>query len=213
MTDVRPPFEKTEYEWAGAGHAHNHGVLIPPLRRILGEGLGRRLIDLGCGNGSLTAVLAARGFATTGLDLAVSGIRNAQAAYPDTRFLEHDITEPLPSALHGEFDVALAAEVIEHLYLPRRLFQRATEALGPGGVLVVTTPYHGWLKNVALAVTGKLDHHYRPGWDHGHIKFFSRATLAAMADECRFDVLEFHRVGRIPPLAMSMIVVAEKRAE
>jgi 2-polyprenyl-3-methyl-5-hydroxy-6-metoxy-1,4-benzoquinol methylase len=204
--------ERTEYEWSGAGHAHNHSVLVPALRQILGSGDGRALIDLGCGNGSLTAVLHEDGFATTGLDLAVSGIRHAQTANPDLGFREHDITEPLPTDLHGGFDVALAAEVIEHLFLPRRLFSRATEALKPGGTLVITTPYHGWLKNVALAMTNKLDGHFAPGWDYGHIKFFSRATLTAMADECGFDTAGFHRVGRIPPLAMSMILVAQKRA-
>ena len=210
MTGTTPSAERTEYEWQGGGHAHNHGVLIPSLRGVLGQGRGRRLVDLGCGNGSLTAVLADDGFETAGLDLAVSGIRHAQAEHPELRFLEHDISEPLPRELHGDFDVALAAEVIEHLFLPRQLFRRASEALVPGGVLVVTTPYHGWLKNVALAVTNRLDRHFGPGWDYGHIKFFSPATLTAMAVECGFEVKAVHRVGRIPPLAMSMILVARK---
>ena len=36
---------------------------------------------------------------------------------------------------------------------PCRLFERAGETLRPGGSLLLTTPYHGYFKNLALAVT------------------------------------------------------------
>jgi hypothetical protein len=38
--------------------------------------------------------------------------------------------------------------------------------------LIITTPYHGYLKNIALSVSVKFDHHVNPLWDGGHIKFF-----------------------------------------
>lgn len=211
-TSGRPAIsgERSEYEWDGAGHAHNHRVLLPALERVLGRADERRLVDLGCGNGALTATLAKRGFRTVGVDMAASGIGHAQSAHAELEFAEHDLSQPLPASLRNGFDVALAAEVIEHLFLPRALFHRAHEALQPGGTLIVTTPYHGWLKNLALAATNKFDHHWSPGWDYGHIKFFSRATLTAMSDECGFHVESFHRVGRIPPLAMSMILVLRR---
>jgi 2-polyprenyl-6-hydroxyphenyl methylase/3-demethylubiquinone-9 3-methyltransferase len=219
MPDLRPPVlrrdalseARNEYRWDAAGHAHNHRVLLPALEAILGAGENQHLIDLGCGNGSLTAALARQGFNTVGIDMAVSGIGHAQISHPELQFLEHDLGMPLPEPTRDRFDVAIATEVIEHLFLPRSLFQRADEALRPGGMFVITTPYHGWLKNVALSVTNKLDRHWSPGWDYGHIKFFSQATLTMMATECGFIVESFHRVGRVPPLAMSMILVAEKR--
>lgn len=203
---------RTEYEWHGAGHAHNHKVLLPKLQEVLGFGAGKRLIDLGCGNGSMTAAFADRSYRTVGVDIAASGVRHAQQAHPDLEFLAHDLGEPLPRRLHQRFDVALSAEVIEHLLLPRSLFRRADEALKPGGRLVITTPYHGWLKNLALAVTNKFDGHWSPGWDYGHVKFFSRATLIEMTNECGFTVESVHRVGRIPALAMSMVLVARKQS-
>jgi 2-polyprenyl-6-hydroxyphenyl methylase/3-demethylubiquinone-9 3-methyltransferase len=75
---------------------------------------------------------------------------------------------------------------------------------------VLSTPYHGYLKNLALAVSGKMDAHFTALWDHGHIKFWSRATLATLLREAGFSRVEFLRVGRIPPLAKSMIAVARK---
>ena len=45
---------------------------------------------------------------------------------------------------------------------------------------MVTTPYNGYLKNVALAVSGSMDRHWTVLWDGGHIKFWSQKTLAAL---------------------------------
>lgn len=203
---------RTEYEWTSGGHAHNHQFLMPDLDKILGDGCGLSLIDLGCGNGSLTAVYADHGYRTVGVDVAGTGIQHAQKTRPDLDFRAHDVGLALPNDLRRRFDVALSIEVIEHLYLPRELFRRADEALAPHGRLVISTPYHGYVKNLALAATNKFDHHWRPGWDYGHVKFFSKKSLQAIALECGYKMESFHRVGRIPPLAMSMIGVFRKRS-
>lgn len=202
-----------EYQWTDTGHTHIHAKLLPALLEVLGPSARRSLIDLGCGNGSLTGAMASRGFSAVGVDVTGAGIEMARSGNPSIPFTKHDLQRPLPDHLRGNFDVALSAEVIEHMYLPRELFHRADEALKPGGLLVLTTPYHGWLKNVALAVTNKFDHHWSPGWDFGHVKFFSVKTLSAMASECDFEVDLIRRVGRIPPLAMTMIAIARRSNE
>jgi 2-polyprenyl-3-methyl-5-hydroxy-6-metoxy-1,4-benzoquinol methylase len=201
-----------EYAWESSRPAHNHSYLLPALLDVLGPASGRTLLDVGCGNGALTAKLAEQGFACTGLEHAQSGLKQASASFPDVTFDEHDVNEPLPVQLRGRFDVVLAAEVIEHLFLPRSLFARAEEALAPGGTLVVTTPFHGYLKNLALAVANKYDHHWRPGWDYGHIKFFSRKTLGVMAADMGWRPVDWKLIGRIPQLAKTMILVAERRS-
>jgi len=80
------------------------------------------------------------------------------------------------------------------------------------GGAIVSTPYHGYLKNLALAVTGKMDAHFTALWDHGHIKFWSIPTLTTLLTEAGFENVRFRRVGRIPALAKSMIAVAHKKA-
>lgn len=80
----------------------------------------------------------------------------------------------------------------------------------PGGRAIVSTPYHGYLKNLAIALSGKFDRHFTALWDHGHIKFWSRHTLTMLLAEAGFNVVDFDRVGRIPALAKSMILVAQR---
>jgi len=62
----------------------------------------------------------------------------------------------LPYAeLHNSFDVVISVEVIEHLFYPRELVKAAKQCLKPNGCLIITTPYHGYFKNLVLAISGK----------------------------------------------------------
>lgn len=199
-----------EYEYDEAAPIHSHAILVPAILGALGPSAGRSLLDVGCGNGALTERMADAGFKATGLESSASGVAVASDAYPAIDFVQHDVDDPLPDELRGRFDVVVSAEVIEHLLLPRHLFARAAEAVKPGGRLVLTTPYHGYWKNLALALTNSFDHHWRPSWDYGHVKFFSQATLGAMATEMGWRPVAWHRVGRIPQLAKTMVLVAER---
>jgi len=49
-------------------------------------------------------------------------------------------------------------------------------------------------------------------WDGGHIKFWSRNTLHQLLSEAGFERIDSMRVGRIPPLAKSIIALARKPA-
>ena len=75
---------------------------------------------------------------------------------------------------------------------------------------IISTPYHGYWKNLALALSGRMDAHFTALWDHGHIKFWSRRTLGDLLREAGFVDIRFWRVGRVPALAKSMIVMARK---
>ena len=101
-------------------------------------------------------------------------------------------------------------EVVEHVYAPRQFAKRVYDLLEPGGVAVISTPYHGYLKNLAIALLDKSDWHHTALWDHGDIKFWSIKTLGQLLAEAGFAEIKFLRVGRIPVLAKSMIAVARK---
>ena len=84
------------------------------------------------------------------------------------------------------------------------------ELCEPGALAIVSTPYHGYWKNLALSlVPGVWDRHHHPLSDHGHIKFWSMRTLRALLLHAGFKAVRFDRAGRIPALAKSMIAVAQ----
>ncbi len=104
----------------------------------------------------------------------------------------------------------VSLEVVEHVYAPRDYARCVFDLLEPGGYALISTPYHGYLKNLAMALTGKLDAHFTALWDHGHIKFWSRSTITQLLSESGLRVDRIDRVGRVPQLAKSMLVVARK---
>jgi 2-polyprenyl-6-hydroxyphenyl methylase/3-demethylubiquinone-9 3-methyltransferase len=202
------------YQYSSAGLGHAHAYLLPTVERILNghfeeTGTSRRLFDLGCGNGSVAAHLAAKGYEVVGVDTSTEGVEQANRAFPHLTIEQGSAYDDLESR-YGTFPAAISLEVVEHVYAPRQFARTLWNLLEPGGIAIVSTPFHGYLKNLAVAVTNSFDRHVNPLWDHGHIKFWSRKTLALLLTEAGFVDIVFHRVGRIPALAKSMIAVARK---
>ncbi len=196
------------YRYSGGELNVSHRYLLPAVIDILNDVAGkedRRIFELGCGNGAVANKLTDRGFDVTGVDPSSQAIHYAKTCYPSLKIFQDSAYEDLP-ARYGKYPTVLSLEV----YFPRKFASVVYDLLVPGGTAVISTPYHGYLKNVLLSVSGKMDSHFTALWDHGHIKFWSVKTLQSLLDEAGFDDVSFIRVGRIPSLAKSMIAIAKK---
>jgi 2-polyprenyl-3-methyl-5-hydroxy-6-metoxy-1,4-benzoquinol methylase len=170
-----------------------------------------RVLDVGCGNGVACGEFIRRGCKVVGIDLSQEGISLARRTYPGTRFEILAADEQILDRLQEPaFDLVISTEVVEHLYAPRRWAVGCFNALKPGGQLICTTPYHGYLKNLVLSLLGKWDTHLNPLWEGGHIKLWSRRTLACLLSQAGFTELTFQGTGRLPYLWMTMIMSAHK---
>jgi|SRR6185503_13122012 2-polyprenyl-6-hydroxyphenyl methylase/3-demethylubiquinone-9 3-methyltransferase len=191
----------------------SHDYLVPSLLEILGSlpmpQNRKHIFELGCGNGAVADVLTRHGYQLTGVDVSVQGIQQAQRRHPHLSLQPGSAYDRL-AGTYGRFPVVLSLEVVEHLYDPRAFARTLFSLVEPSGTAIVSTPYHGYWKNLAMALTGRLDHHFTALWDHGHIKFWSMATLRQLLHESGFHSITFRRVGRVPALAKSMIAVATK---
>ena len=199
-------------EYASASPFKHHRSIVPAVLGLL-EDLppGGKVLDAGCGNGVLAGQMIARGFAVTGLDISESGIKICKQSYPGGTFHAASLCDPGVRAITGDgYDAVIAVEVIEHVYAPDRMLANCRAVLRDGGVLVITAPYHGYLKNAVLALSGRMDQHLQPGRTGGHIKFWSRRTLPAALKAAGFEVVRFRGYGRIPYLWKSMIYKAVK---
>ncbi len=206
------PVTVPEYGYKTANAPHTYRILMPQIERLMPRPVeGLRMLDIGCGNGFNAGHFLAQGVKVVGIDPSEKGIAFARQAHPTGRFERLEIRDDILEAL-GEppFDVALSTEVIEHIYAPRDWARCAFNCLRPGGRLICTTPYHGYLKNVLIALTGKFDWHVKPLWDGGHIKFWSRATLSQLLTEAGFINLRFRGAGRAPYLWMSMVISVDR---
>jgi 2-polyprenyl-3-methyl-5-hydroxy-6-metoxy-1,4-benzoquinol methylase len=121
------------------------------------------------------------------------------------------VYDDLAGLFGTQFDAVVSLEVIEHLFDPRTFVARVRECLRPGGRFILSTPYHGYVKNLLIALCGHFDAHVDPLWIGGHVKFFSRRTLTALLSEQGFHVDSFIGAGRLPGLWKSMILTCTPR--
>ena len=187
---------------------HSHAYLLPAVGVALGELAPNSVFDLGCGNGAVAKHLADR-YRVVGIDTWEDGIAEANAAFPELRLDVGSAYDDLAER-YGQFDAVVSLEVVEHLIDPKLCVRRMFNLVRPGGGIIISTPYHGYLKNLVLALTGKMDAHFTALWDGGHIKFWSVKTLTTLLTEAGFVDIEFRFVGRFRTLAKSMIAIAKR---
>jgi 2-polyprenyl-3-methyl-5-hydroxy-6-metoxy-1,4-benzoquinol methylase len=203
-----------DYGWQSAertGHArYSTPVILGELRKLK----ARRVLDLGSGNGCLCYDMSNLGFETVGIDCDTKGVEIAQRSYPGIAFynqgVQDDPHEMLARENGRKFDAVVSSEVVEHLFSPHLLPIYAREVLKDGGHLLVTTPYHGYLKNLGISLANKWDFHHTSLRHGGHVKFWSRSTLATLLSQGGFNVVGFHGLGRLPYLWKSFLTVAQK---
>lgn len=190
-----------------------HSYILPSVLDVLEshfEGSAENdVFDLGCGTGGGAAALARHGYYVVGVDPSSDGIAKANVNYPDLPLNVGSAYDDL-SREYCTFNALISLEVVEHVYDPKAFISTVYDLVKPGGIAVMSTPYHGYLKNLALAALGKMDDHFMPLKEHGHIKFWSKSTLRTLLLDAGFDNIRFEYVGRIPVFAKSMIAVAQK---
>ena len=182
--------------------------LQPAVEKLLRP--GAPVLDLGCGNGWLTKHLLQAGYDVYGIDASPTGINWAKQAHPDRFFLQDLRTGDLPEEIrHIAFGTILATEVIEHLYDPLDFLGFCAKILKRGtapGDVILSTPYHGYLKNFAIGLFGGWDAHFTALRKGEHIKFWSKDTLGEAMNRTGFDVSGFEGAGRLPYLWKSMVM-------
>ena len=180
--DIKPYYDTY---WSESGF--NPGAdLTTSLRTLLETHVppGARCLDVGCGNGSTAGPwLVRRGCGYVGVDVSETAVRQAVALGLDARLVEDAVALPFED---GAFDVALAVEVLEHLFAPHLAVAEILRVLRPGGVLVATVPNVSyWRRRLDLAALGRWnpfgdDLSVEQPWRDPHIRFFNPSSLRRM---------------------------------
>jgi 2-polyprenyl-3-methyl-5-hydroxy-6-metoxy-1,4-benzoquinol methylase len=195
-----------------------HDYLLPIVKLILSQlkiTHNAKILDAGCGGGYLVHELYNMNYKNIwGFDISKSGIEVSQSSFPEIREkfkLHNAYAKELPCSFPSvNYDLILSIEVIEHLYNPKAYVENINYWLKSRGYLIITTPYHGYLKNLVITALNKFDDHFNPLSDGGHIKFFTQRTLYKILRNYKFKPIKFLGAGRCRYLWKSMIVVAQK---
>lgn len=165
---------------------------------------GDRALDLGCGAGDFTAVLAQAGAQAVGVDVAEAALARARSRHPELDFRLAPFEGPLPLP-DGSFDLVWSSEVIEHVADTARWLSEVRRVLAPGGRLLLTTPAHGRLR---LALGG-LERYSEPLGDHLHL--YTARSLRTLLDEFGFGEV-WVRATAGPPLLRRVLLARAERS-
>ena len=182
-------YARHNLEQRGRGFVYAGPERTELFRRYVG-GPGRRVLDLGCRDGALSAAYV-DGNRVVGLDVDREALAEAEARGLETVWA--DLDEPLAFD-DDSFDVVVAGELLEHIRSPGELLAEARRVLRPGGTFIGSTPNGFRLKNRLRFAAGR-----HPEPDPTHLHLFSAADVRALL--AGFEQPELHFVaGRFVPL-------------
>lgn len=180
----------------------------PTLAPLVPRAPGITVLDFGCGNGHVLSEIARLNphAKLIGLDVAENALVPARAKVPAGDFRKIDDGGPFPVAA-ASVDFVFTSEVIEHVHDTENAFRELKRIVRPGGSMLVTVPYHGFLKNLAL-VLFRFESHFNP--TGSHIRFYTKRSLTEMLAGNGFTVTRCGYYGRFYPFSHSIFVIAER---
>jgi ubiquinone/menaquinone biosynthesis C-methylase UbiE len=183
------------------------------LERVaeVGAGLDRapRALDVGCGEGHFALVLERAGAEVVALEVAAEPVRRTLERHPgmDVRLVEPEAELPLEDS---SFDIVWAGETIEHVADTSRWLSELRRVLRSGGVLAISTPDHGPLLRLWLALSaGAFAERFDPCGDH--LRFYTRGTLAELLASFGFEEVAVRGAGGLPGARRVLLACARRK--
>lgn len=166
--------------------------------RLVGE--GKRVLEIGCGPGSITKLLAEHNQCrVTGMEIDPEAIKKV-APYCETVIAADLNTATWPALLDGvaPFEVVVAADVLEHLYDPWNALRRMVPLIGPAGYLVISLPHVGHAAVAGCLINGNFEYRDWGLLDRTHIRFFGLKNIADLFAQAGLKIIAARYVVKPP---------------
>ncbi|MBI3900926.1 MAG: class I SAM-dependent methyltransferase [Chlamydiia bacterium] len=126
------------------------GSRVPWIQKWIGK--GKRVLDLGCRDGTLTQEFA-KGNEVIGVDIDQHALQLVQKRLGiETHWLDLNAEWPFPK---GSFDVVICCELLEHLFFPQVTLQKIALLLKEGGSFIGSVPNAFRMRNRWKFLWGK----------------------------------------------------------
>lgn len=144
---------------------------------------GRRLLDIGCGQGFLAAEAIARGYEVTGVDVSeeLLGQAGRYASNAETYIMK---AEDLDFD-HESFDVCTLVDVLEHTRNPYQVLKKVWQMLKSGGILVLAMPS---LDSVTARIMKERWFEFK----QEHLFYFKTSTVQTLLYRAGFSAIQMH---------------------
>lgn len=171
-----------------------------PAQVIHMVGSNKRVLEIGPGPGSITKLLHAGGNCrVTALECDSEAIKKV-TPYCEVVIQADLNSSDWPHLLKEaeQFDVVVAADVLEHLYDPWTALQRMIPFVGPEGYLVISLPNVGHALVMSCLLNGDFEYRDCGLLDRTHIRFFGLKNMEALFTQANLKIIEARYVA-LPP--------------
>ena len=143
--------------WHRTGYYTDYNAILGyyKVHSCLENCRGSSLLDIGCGDGFMTELLARRFSRVVGVDASGQHLAEARRRLPEVEFVE-SLIEELDT--DERFDTVLMLDLLEHLRDPGLVLQKVASLLAPGGIVIVHVPNALALNRRIAARMGTLLH-------------------------------------------------------
>ncbi len=181
----------------------------PKLREFIPLENNIVIVDFGCGNGKILEEIkkinpTAKLF---GFDVSETAINLAKKNLLDVEFFKINDGEKIPIN-NATVDFIFSSEVFEHIYDIENVFSEISRILKQNGKLLLTIPYHGFIKNLLITFFA-FNKHFNPVGSH--IRFFTKKSLFGLLEKHGFKIKRYGYYGRFYPISHSIYVLADKK--
>jgi 2-polyprenyl-3-methyl-5-hydroxy-6-metoxy-1,4-benzoquinol methylase len=163
-------------------------------------GKNKKVLEVGCGPGSLAKELS--GFAEckiTGLEFDIEAIKKAKEFCEKVIHADLNTEEWIDKfKILNQFDVVLAADVLEHLNDPHTTLTKMVKLIKKDGFIVISLPHVGHASILACMINNDFKYGDWGLLDRTHIKFFCIKNIQDLIDSSNLKIIDFAFVRKHP---------------
>lgn len=138
---------------------------------------GKNVLEVGCGIGTYTNIMAEAGYDVTALDINPDYVEHCARRFVDRPQIDVRLEDATSPPADGElWDAAIMLDVLEHLPDDVSVLKGLSGRLTVGGVLAIKVPAHDWLR-------GSLDDAV------GHYRRYNRQSLSQAFRDAGYEVI------------------------
>jgi 2-polyprenyl-3-methyl-5-hydroxy-6-metoxy-1,4-benzoquinol methylase len=170
------------------------------LKVVRMTGSNKRVLELGAGPGSIARILQNQGNCRV-TAIEIDAVSIEKLAHFCENIYQCDLNDDKWTSLvssNGEFQVVVAADVLEHLYHPEETLRAMGTLVGSDGYVVVSLPNIGHNGVIACMIQGDFAYGDVGLLDKTHLRFFGVKSIQRLFDEAGFTILEAEFVVRKP---------------
>jgi 2-polyprenyl-3-methyl-5-hydroxy-6-metoxy-1,4-benzoquinol methylase len=174
---------KTRYpvkKWKYSSHAQ--------ILKLVGEGHGKKLLDVGCASGELLKEVTELGWDAIGIEPDFDDFLKASSS--GAKVINSSLDEAIES-IDEKYSVIILADVIEHMTEPANAVFKLKSLLAKNGRIIISVPNVAHFFIRGQLFFGKFNYTERGILDKTHLRFFTKKTILALIKDLDLEILSF----------------------